>query len=651
MNRKRLLTFPPCQVPENYEEEYDPEDVVAASQVLQREDGEPVLEIDLFYAGELRARYFADDEELHYAVWLDGKWVQNTLNNAVRQIKAMEKNNQAYYYYNDDYVWATDKDKGRVNKLLTYSIGSWEGSVNANKRYRADRRRQQKIQKLVESIPFVPKEAEEWAEEKFFPGHFLFVDLKEKQYQYTCTACGSTGERKRAWKHCEQTTCPACGQPVKVNRKKQEVVSKTVKITLLQKINEDQWAERLFKVFCTWDKDGKQQRWNTNICAIIDAGKTWGKVYYGQEYGADELAQDWHEKNTRYAAWSRSYLWPGNLDKILPMGGIERRGIDILAEKGYEIQMNYCITTAAERPYLEYLTKSGLCQLAADIINKCGYWSSGDINGHAKTLKELLLLDGNRINRLKVMNGGLYALRWLQYEQRTGRRISDESIKWLSTKQVSPSNIEELIPMLGSVNRLVNYAKKQRVKASELVITWRDYLRMAEAEGMDIHDDIVRFPRDLKARHDELVEIGNARRDAEKLKKEKEKYARLNRKIKKNLPKAEKYSWKDKNYTIIPAQKCEELIAEGRTLHHCVGRSNVYMNKMADGRTWICFLRKNSALKTPYYTLEIDMKDDRIIQWYSEFDRKPDQEVIQKVLDKFKNSVKRKADKPAAATA
>lgn len=44
----------------------------------------------------------------------------------------------------------------------------------------------------------------------------------------------------------------------------------------------------------------------------------------------------------------------------------------------------------------------------------------------------------------------------------------------------------------------------------------------------------------------------------------------------------------------------------------------------------------------PYYTIEIDMVTDTIRQWYSELDRKPDREVISKVLHKFKSAIGRK---------
>ena len=78
---------------------------------------------------------------------------------------------------------------------------------------------------------------------------------------------------------------------------------------------------------------------------------------------------------------------------------------------------------------------------------------------------------------------------------------------------------------------------------------------------------------------------------------------------------------------------------EGRILHHCVGASSRYMEKMAAGETWILFLRRKDSLEDPYYTIEIDMKTDAIIQWYSEYDRKPDREKTQKVLGRFKKSL------------
>lgn len=61
------------------------------------------------------------------------------------------------------------------------------------------------------------------------------------------------------------------------------------------------------------------------------------------------------------------------------------------------------------------------------------------------------------------------------------------------------------------------------------------------------------------------------------------------------------------------------------------------------------FLRKQEALETPYYTLEIDLEDDRIVQWYSAFDRKPDEKEIKKELAKYAAHLARTRTQAAAA--
>ena len=47
----------------------------------------------------------------------------------------------------------------------------------------------------------------------------------------------------------------------------------------------------------------------------------------------------------------------------------------------------------------------------------------------------------------------------------------------------------------------------------------------------------------------------------------------------------------------------------------------------------------------PYYTIEIDMKSDHLMQYYSEYDRKPDKVVIEKILEQFKERVRRNREK------
>jgi hypothetical protein len=326
----------------------------------------------------------------------------------------------------------------------------------------------------------------------------------------------------------------------------------------------------------------------------------------------------------------------------LPYGELEHSGIDILAKQKLKFNVNKAIVQDGSRPWMEYLIKTGMTNMAVEIINAYGWWGNPSaLNVNGGCLSELLQIDGNRANRIKQINGGMDALAWLQYEETTGIRVPQEVLEYLAKNKLRPDDCMGILQELKSTTRMMNYMKKQKVKPSRLMITWRDYLRMAREEGYDTTDDIVRLPKDLKARHDELVEIRTARQDAEEQKRNAKKYAALNREIRNRIPDAKKYYYEDSKYMIVPAGTCEELIEEGRKLHHCVGASDIYMNRMADGTSWILFLRKKEDLEKPYYTIEIDMRTDEIKQWYSEYDRKPDQKTISKVLGTFKKNIGR----------
>lgn len=631
---------PACQAPERISEE-----VLAVSQIVNF-DGKEILNMDLFYMGQLRGRYFADKKEKTHAAFADGKWYSCMINNVARVCKSLETVKGDSYYYGDDWEFATDEDKQTALEYLgTYSVTSFEVSANQVKYERAYQRKCRRIDEMMGKIPCVPDEMERWVQQEIFPENYLFFKNGKKRTDYSCTACGEQSWKKKGWKHGEMATCPKCGASVKAYSRKRERTAKT-SVILLQACGEE-WVERQFRAVCTWKAgETKAVELYEEARAIIPKGECWGKVWYGTEPEADEFGQDWWDKNQLNKRFVSSYLYPGNLDEMLPYGNLQTSGLDLLARRKEKMDVNKFITTFHKRPWMEYLAKAGLGKMVADIVGKYGWGDPEAIWGHAESLKDLLQLDGNRTNRIKQLNGGLNTLEWLQYEaerELTGKRvkISQESLEYLNAKDVSKKDCEDILKELGSVNRMVNYMKKQRISPKTLVRTWRDYLRMARDEGMDTTDDIVRLPKDLKARHDQLVELINARRDAERLEKEKKKYQALDERIRKNLPEAKRYFWEDDTYMIIPAGNCEELVAEGRTLHHCVGSSDIYMEKMADGKSWILFLRKKEDLEKPYYTIEIDMQDDKIHQYYSEFDRKPDGKAVSRVLNEFRRSVRR----------
>lgn len=637
-----LKNTPQCKAPERESEE-----VLAVSQVVEYEKTQ-ILNIDLFYKGRLTGRYFADKEERSHAASVGGKWYSCMMNNVARVCKGMDTVKGDSYYFGNDWEFSTKKDKMiALNYLGVHYLTEFEISVNQVKYERAYQRKCQRINERMGNIPCVPDEMEAWVQREIFQENYLFFARKSKnRTEYSCTACGSQGWKKKGWKHGERVLCPKCGAPVKAYSRKQERSARE-RVVLLQACGRE-WVERQFHAVCTW-KEGerKQVELYEDMRAVIPKGECWGKVYYGIQADADEFSQEWWDRNQRSKRFMASYLYPGNLEEVLLFGELQGSGLDVIGRNKEKINVNKFIATFHKRPWIEYLAKAGLCRLVADIMDQYGWWGNPkNISEGARSVSEALQLDGNRTYRMKRINGGLNTLSWLQYEQEMeaqGKRIkiSQESLEYLHTKKVEKSECEEILKELGSVNRMVNYMKKQKISPRTLTQTWRDYLQMARQEGMDTTDDIVRLPRDLKARHDQLVELINARRDAEELEKAKKRYKRFNKELRKRLPEVKRYFWENDIYMIVPAGTCEELVAEGRALHHCVGSGETYMRRMAKGISWICFLRRKRNPEKPYYTIEVDLKTDGILQWYSEFDRKPDQETIRKVLENYKRSIRK----------
>lgn len=623
MKRAKFLKIPPCALSDVKSEK----EVIAKSRILEV-GGEKAAEISLYYKNQLKARYFADEEN-HYA-WINDKWTTCRLDNVARMCKNLPVEKEAYYWNNKEFIWNTKEDKQRVTDFLdSCDVDDYETNLSEIKRARANKRKSERIEKEMSDVPCVTEDMERWLDEKVFPGHILFSKREGKGTAYICTACKRSGSVKEKWKHKEIVHCPKCNQVASVNNRQKQKVEHTP-VVILQKCN-DRWVERQFKAICRWSKEGKVIKLFEQCRALIPMGKTYGKVYYGTINNADEFEQDFWDKNPAGKRFSPSYLYPGNLKEVLPCGNLERSGMDILADKGKKFYVNRYIMCFHARRYWEYLVKSGLYELVTELCS--GYWW-GELSIHsakARNLKELLRVDGNRVNRMKQIDGGVNELEWLQYEQKQGIKISKESLEWLSKKKMTLSECKEILNDLGSVNKMVNYLKKQKIAPSKAITTWRDYLQMALLEGYDTRDSIVRFPKDLKLRHDQLVERRNEKKDKERLNE----YAELDKQIKKRLPEVKGYFYEDDTYMIIPAGKCEELMKEGRELHHCVGASDTYMKKMAAGETWILFLRKKEDLEKAYYTVEINLKTDKILQFYSEFDRQPDKKTIEKLLNKY----------------
>lgn len=203
--------------------------------------------------------------------------------------------------------------------------------------------------------------------------------------------------------------------------------------------------------------------------------------------------------------------------------------------------------------------------------------------------------------------------------------------------------------------KALKFATQERIaeyiRANTNKESYGDYLVACDWLRLDFSDTKVLFPHDFKAMHDLYTEqyavhVREERAKAERLKDE---AARLESETRAQRMKdvAQRFSFlsdfKSDGYCILVASSKDELIDEGFALHHCVGRMD-YDRRQADGKSVICFLRRESALDVPYVTVEVKVSNTlSVSQCYGDRDSVvPEVDGFVKEWMKYANAQMRK---------
>ena len=136
----------------------------------------------------------------------------------------------------------------------------------------------------------------------------------------------------------------------------------------------------------------------------------------------------------------------------------------------------------------------------------------------------------------------------------------------------------------------------------EILITWRDYLNMAEKNRMDTKNDMIFRPKDVYASHQRLVMIARNKENEKEAQKLEKKWPKVNS----ILPKLKKFEYADEKYAILAPENILDIIREGNTLQHCVHTCDFYFDRIQRNESYLFFLRRAGAEDIPWYTLEVE---------------------------------------------
>lgn len=293
-------------------------------------------------------------------------------------------------------------------------------------------------------------------------------------------------------------------------------------------------------------------------------------------------------------------------------------------------------------PQIEMLVKLKLYGIVKSLL-LCRY---GIVrNEEAESPDGFLGIRKEKQKFLMDRQGDLSVLKVLQMEKDMGQNWTDLQAAALSETGAGMQEVRMVLGIMTlqkALNLIAKYAgcrygtgcthAESRIRATASL--YFDYLHMRQQLGYDMSNTVYQRPRSLEDAHRKMVEEIN-REEWDKRNMEISERFPL---IRKNYRKLRKrFLYEDGAYIIRPAKSAEEIVNEGRTLHHCVGGDS-YLKKHNGQESIILMLRFCDRPETPYVTVEI--KDDVIVQWYGAYDKKPDKKNIDRWLDAYVTRLK-----------
>lgn len=348
---------------------------------------------------------------------------------------------------------------------------------------------------------------------------------------------------------------------------------------------------------------------------------------------------DVHELGSSIISESSLKYYPSNMTRLI-CAVVEKETNHVIAKYN-------TLRTYANAPAIESLYKIGLYNICRSLI-----WSGGhtrDIKKTAKEAADILMVSKEGFGYIRRnANDDRYILEIIRYMEKNNIPLNDNNIEIIKSLEIHHSSKNAIMTthllMYQSIQKLYNYLNKQKHSydsITDVLNEYYDYIKQRESQEDDLSNTVYLRPRDLHTTYMTLLD------DVEHLKNEKyiaemsEKYKNIRERSAK-IPK--KYTWQQADFLIRPAKSAEEIVMEGRLLHHCVGSdAQGYMKRFNEGKDWILLVRHIQSPTVPFVTVEL--VNNKIRQWYGIKDSKPDRENVEAFLNAYIQHITEKEEK------
>lgn len=634
------------------------------------------LVIDLFLDSKYRGRYAMDLDTGEYGCKEKGVTTKRKLSSFV--------DGSTYYFdrWKQKFEWDTKEDENTARKCLGggdigYRICDREELWAKKKRIRSLELKYQRINSLMDRIPEEPEHLRNWIMDH---NEIIYFFLDEKNKICKCPSCKEEFLRKDLEKvsgngkakQNDRVRCPGCKREgiLKVRKSHMEQHGK---IMILQNIDKEMSVARHFD-WMVFSRYGHMECTINEIVRVILYRPHGYKIYYdqcGESYNwyTNLTEPEWNETNIRNRRMRDAYLYPEGITEALTGTDYESlcRAFEAMAKQNVVADYNAVMSVAANEKgignTLEYLLKGGYRKLLKDTVGNCDTWGGtyyGILNLRGKTIEETFQIkDRQKINRIRQIDGGEKELEWMKYSDLVCEKISQDTLKWLTEYNIRTKEVDEIRSMIDgkiSIEKMRNYLERQSHSCGENIKDtlghWADYLTMMTAVDQKLDDELFYKPKDLKARHDALVNNRKKLEAVKRMNEDPEQRELEARKMREKFPEAEtilkevkeKYAWKGKEYIMRIPRDLVEIVEEGYALHHCGGSSDRYFNRICNRETYIGFCRKVGEENIPFYTIEFE-PDGTIRQNRSYYDEEPDIDSIRGFLKEWQQEIRKRLNR------
>lgn len=574
-----------------------------------------------------KENYIAQDFREEEPVWRTGR---------------MEHLTESTWYKKIDISCCDDRSATVLNRFFSYlnmeKLSPVDKLIKGQKRIMEKRlekkhqREKSKIDQKMREVKKLPKNFMDWIDETAMAhSRYIYYQYSRKKYMDGyCTHCHSD-VKVSGVKHRKIGVCPNCGKKV--------LFLAAGKATRILDHGEAVYFQKTKKGF---------------VVRFFSIYKYYGKHYKTPEIRTLELKRIFYEdtkclkyewrnfKQTGEMRWCAGWdgytfydaaCYTANLEKVLTGTPYQYCAIKQFADRyeGAGVNVPYYLKRYGSKPFIEYMVKAGLYHMVEELTQP--WYFFGEYNQDGKNLLEVLGVTREQFRF--IQQNDMYSFEFRTYKKMLSQKNCEIPEDFRSFCQQYERDISLILELMQytTLHKVERYCSQQTTEKQPyfaVMRLWRDYLRFAVRLGYNTKNSFVLFPKRLIQAHNHVADVVQKMEEKEL----REKMKLENERAKSLLEQYRKiYSWTDGKLSVVVPEDLFSIREEGHTLHHCVAN---YTQDVADGKTIILFIRRNSELTKPFYTIEVT---DESIRQCQGFGHCGSTEEVQNFVDAYEQKV------------